>query len=99
MFEQGLKVLMECNLLLGLKMPIKKKSYVFLYSRNSKKKWSLKMEKKIKCLKTNNGGEYVYENSYCGTPNLSGTKSLAHVSTDSRRRGDHGVVESATNDV
>ncbi|KAH9741648.1 hypothetical protein KPL70_002701 [Citrus sinensis] len=63
MLEQGLKILSEKKLLLGLKSmlmyPIKKKSDVFPVFKEYKARVELESGKKIKCLRTDNGGEYT----------------------------------------
>ncbi|KAH9671138.1 hypothetical protein KPL70_017236 [Citrus sinensis] len=61
MSEQGLKIFSERKLLLGLKSvyPIKKKSDVFPMFKEYKARVELEYGKKIKCLRTDNGGEYT----------------------------------------
>ncbi|KAH9800564.1 hypothetical protein KPL71_000708 [Citrus sinensis] len=61
MSEQGLKILSERKLLPGLKSvyPIKKKSDVFPVFKEYKARVELESGKKIKCLRTDNGGEYT----------------------------------------
>ncbi|GJU10254.1 putative ribonuclease H-like domain-containing protein [Tanacetum coccineum] len=61
MSKQGMKILMERKLLPGLikVYPIKKKSDVFEVFKVYKARVELDSGKKIKCLRTNNGGEYT----------------------------------------
>ncbi|KAE8689292.1 putative Retrotransposon protein, Ty3-gypsy subclass [Hibiscus syriacus] len=66
MSEQGMKVLMEQKLLPGLTkemlgVPIKKKSDVFSTFKNFKARVELDSGNKIKCFRTDNGGEYTSE--------------------------------------
>ncbi|KAE8695414.1 General regulatory factor 9, MU isoform 1 [Hibiscus syriacus] len=56
--EQGMKVLVEQKLLLGL---IKKKSDVFSTFKNFKERVELDSRNKIKCFIIDNGGEYTSE--------------------------------------
>ncbi|KAH9803717.1 hypothetical protein KPL71_001892 [Citrus sinensis] len=59
--EQGLKILSERKLLPGFKSvyPIKKKSDVFTVFKEYKARVERESGKKIKCLRTDNGGEYT----------------------------------------
>ncbi|KAH9793420.1 Integrase catalytic domain-containing protein [Citrus sinensis] len=61
MLEQGLKILSERKLLPGLKSayPSKKKLDVFPVFKEYKARVEIESEKMIKCLRTDNGGEYI----------------------------------------
>ncbi|GKE91564.1 gag-pol polyprotein [Tanacetum coccineum] len=69
MSEQGMKILMERKLIPGLTKvyPIKKKSDVFEVFKVYKARVELDSGKKIKCLRTDNGGEYTGDefNTFC----------------------------------
>ncbi|RDX81984.1 hypothetical protein CR513_37278, partial [Mucuna pruriens] len=118
MSEQGLKVLVE-NIIFYLGSKWLGDCGCTLSKRSQFKEFKAQVEletgRKIKCLRTDNGGEYVDGNflvsnleriklkikiaivgpRICSGPSLQHTSST-HIFTDSRRRGDHGVVESTT---